>query len=80
MSNKTNCSLLNSYDVACCMNGIKMEYNSYLSVIFATSIVIMILLSPVAVVGNALILAAVWKKAIERILSVHCSTKWHSVH
>ena len=31
-----------------------MKYNSYLSVIFVTSIVI-IVLSPVAVVGNALI-------------------------
>ena len=42
-----------------------IKYRTHLSAIFATSIVI-IALSPVAVVGNALILTAIWKKTVAR--------------
>ena len=42
-----------------------MKYKTYVSIIFASSIVFLIL-SPVAVVGNALILAAIWKRTFQR--------------
>ena len=49
----------------CFVEAADMKYKTHLSAIFAISIVI-IALSPVAVVGNALILTAIWKKTFER--------------
>ena len=49
----------------CFVEAADMKYKTHLSAIFAISIVI-IALSPVAVVGNALILTALWKKTFER--------------
>ena len=40
--------------------------HSCIYAIFASSIIIIIILCPVAVVGNALILAAIWKKMFQR--------------
>ena len=42
-----------------------MKYKTYVSIIFASSIVFLVL-SPVAVVANALILAAIWKRTFQR--------------
>ena len=42
-----------------------IKYNTYVSIIFASSIVFLVL-SPVAVVANALILAAIWKRTFQR--------------
>ena len=49
----------------CFAEAADIKYRTHLSAIFATSIVI-IALSPVAVVGNALILTAIWKKTFAR--------------
>ena len=42
-----------------------MKYKTYVSIIFASSILFLVL-SPVAVVANALILAAIWKRTFQR--------------
>ena len=42
-----------------------MKYKTYVSIIFASSIVFLVL-CPVAVVANALILAAIWKRTFQR--------------
>ncbi|XP_068683202.1 high-affinity lysophosphatidic acid receptor-like [Montipora foliosa] len=66
MYNRTSCFSLDNYDLRCCFaEAAEMKYKTYVSIIFASSIVFLIL-SPVAVVGNALILAAIWKRTFQR--------------
>ena len=65
MSDSTTCSSLHTMYIPCSMDDGERKYNAYISLIMASNI-ILILLSPVAVVGNALILAAIWKKTFER--------------
>ncbi|XP_068728898.1 high-affinity lysophosphatidic acid receptor-like [Montipora capricornis] len=66
MYNKTSCFSLDNLDLRCCFaEAAEMKYKTYFSIIFASSIVFLIL-SPVAVVGNALILAAIWKRTFQR--------------
>ena len=50
----------------CFVEAADTNYSTHLSAIFAISIVMIIALSPVAVVGSALILTAIWKKTFER--------------
>ncbi|XP_068728897.1 ocellar opsin-like [Montipora capricornis] len=66
MYNKTSCFSLDNLDLRCCFaEAAEMKYKTYVSIIFASSIVFLIL-SPVTVVGNALILAAIWKRTFQR--------------
>ena len=66
MYNRTSCFSLDNYDIRCCFaEAAEMKYKTYVSIIFASSIVLLVL-SPVAVVGNALILAAIWKRTFQR--------------
>ena len=64
MSNGTTCTFPSSVYILCDAIDDPMKYSSY-SIIFASMIVI-VALSPVAVVGNSLILAAIWKKTFDR--------------
>ena len=65
MSDSTTCSSLHTLYIPCSMDDGERKYNAYISLIISSNI-ILVLLSPVAVVGNALILAAIWKKTFER--------------
>ena len=66
MYNRTACFVIDKYDLICCVaEATEMKYKTHLSVMFASSFVFLVL-SPVAVVGNALILAAIWKRTFER--------------
>ena len=67
MCNRTRWfSLADNYNIRCCVTeAADIKYNTYVSIIFASSIVLFVL-SPVAVVGNALILAAIWKRTFQR--------------
>ena len=62
MFNSTTCSTLDN----CSMDDGEMKYNSSLSVFYVSINLIIVILAPVAVVGNALILAAIWQKTFER--------------
>ena len=65
MSNNTTYSSPDNFSTPCnSVDGERM-CDSCIYAIFASSIII-IILSPVAVVGNALILAAIWKKMFQR--------------
>ena len=64
MSNSTTCFFLESFSFLCDAINDPLKYSSY-SIIFASMFVI-VALSPVAVVGNSLILAAIWKKTFDR--------------
>ena len=64
MINNTTCSPDNSF-IPCGLNDVERECESSDHAIFASYIII-IILSPVAVVGSALILAAIWKKTFQR--------------
>ena len=65
MSDSTTCSSLHTLYIPCSMDDGERKYNAYISLIMGCNIII-IILAPVAVVGNALILAAIWKKTFER--------------
>ena len=65
MSNGTTCSFPESIYLTCNFEDGNMKYSSSHSIIFASNVVI-VALSPVAVVGNSLVLAAIWKKTFER--------------
>ena len=59
-------SVADNYDIRCCVTeAADIKYKTYVSIIFASSIVLLVL-SPVAVMGNALILAAIWKRTFQR--------------
>ncbi|XP_068728522.1 melanocyte-stimulating hormone receptor-like [Montipora capricornis] len=61
-----SCFSLDNLDLRCCFaEAADMKYKTYVSIIFASSIVLLVL-SPVAVVGNVLILAAIWKRTFQR--------------
>ena len=64
MINNANCSPDN-FSIRCGLDDEKSECDSCNYAIFASYIIIVIL-SPVAVVGNALILAAIWKNTFQR--------------
>ena len=68
MYNRTACFGFGKYhrDLSCCVaEAADMKYTTYRSAIFASSVVSLVL-SPVAVVGNALIFVAIWKRTFER--------------
>ena len=67
MCNRTRWfSVADNYGIRCCViEAADIKYKTYVSTIFASSIVLLVL-SPVAVVGNALILAAIWKRTFQR--------------
>ena len=66
MSDNTTCSSPDNFTIHySSSDGSEREYDSYFYVKFA-SYTIIIILSPVAVAGNALILAAIWKKTFQR--------------
>jgi len=65
MSNNTSFFSPDNVSTPCSLDATKREYDACKHAIFVGYIIIVIL-SPVAVVGNALILAAVWKKTFER--------------
>ena len=61
-----SCFSLDNYDIRCCFAAAaEMKYKTYVSIIFGSSIVLLVL-SHVAVLGNALILAAIWKRTFQR--------------
>ena len=61
MCNKTTCFPLNITFSPCSLNGIEKNLTStFQAVVLSTSVIITILLS-IAVVGNGLVLAAIWK-------------------
>ena len=66
MSNNSTFSSPDNVTIPCSsLNGSEREYDSYFYVWFA-SILIIVILSPVAVAGNTLILAAIWKNTFQR--------------
>ena len=65
MSNNTTCSSAGNFSILYILDDGKREYDSYVYTIFASHIIIVIL-SPVAVVENSLVLAAIWKKTFQR--------------
>ena len=66
MPNRTSCFSLKNFDISCCVTeALEMKYKTHLSAIFVSSILI-VALSPVAVAGNSLILAAIWKRTFAR--------------
>ena len=65
MSNNTTRFSPDNSSISCSLNNSKRECDACNHAIFASYIII-IILSPVAVVGNALILAAIWKKTVQR--------------
>ncbi|XP_068684121.1 high-affinity lysophosphatidic acid receptor-like [Montipora foliosa] len=67
MCNRTGWfSVADNYNIHCCVTeAADIKYKTYVSIIFASSIVLLVLFS-VAVVGNALILAAIWKRTFQR--------------
>ena len=66
MFNNTTCSSPDNFTILCSsLDGSEREYNSRSYVRFASYIIIAIL-SPVAVIENGLILAAIWKKTFQR--------------
>ena len=66
MCNRTRWFSVASYNIRCRVTeAADIKYNTYVSIIFASSIVLLVL-SPVAVVANALILAAIWKRTFQR--------------
>ncbi|XP_068684127.1 high-affinity lysophosphatidic acid receptor-like [Montipora foliosa] len=66
MCNRTRWFSVANNNFRCCVTeAADIKYNTYVSIIFASSIVFLVL-SPVAVVGNALILAAIWKRTFQR--------------
>ena len=65
MSHSATCSSLHTLYIPCSMDDGERKYNAYISVIMASNFIIIILV-PIAVVGNSLILAAIWKKTFER--------------
>ena len=65
MSNNTTRFSSDNSSISCSLNNSKRECDACNHAIFASYIII-IILSPVAVVGNALILAAIWKKTFQR--------------
>ena len=66
MSNNTTCSQWNNSSISLGFNSSCRGYNYYGFVGTFTSAIIIAVLSPVAIVGNALILAAIWKKTFQR--------------
>jgi len=66
MSNNTTCFSSDNFSNPCGLDDSKRECAARNLAMFA-SFIIIVLLSPVAVVGNALILAAIWKKTFQRI-------------
>ena len=65
MPKNNTCWSPNYLSIDCTLDYGDREYNSHLFVTFACYSIIAIL-SPVAVAGNALILAAIWKKTFQR--------------
>ena len=65
MSNNTTRFSSDNSSISCCLNDSRTECNACNLAIFASYIII-VLLCPVTVVGNALILAAIWKKIFQR--------------
>ena len=66
MYNNTTCFLPDNFSTACGLTDYnKKNYSSVHMAILPNSVIIAIM-SPVAVVGNSLILAAIWKKAFLR--------------
>ena len=65
MANSTACSFSDNIYFPCNVDDGPMKHSSSHSIILASNIVIAAL-SPVAVVGNSLVLAAIWKKTFER--------------
>ena len=63
MANSTACSFSDNIYFPCNVDDGPMKHSSSHSIILASNIVIAAL-SPVAVVGNSLVLAAIWKKTI----------------
>ena len=65
MPNNTTWFSLGNVSILCGLEDGERKYDSYVHAMFA-SFAIIVILSPVAVVGNALILAAIWKKTFQR--------------
>lgn len=66
MSNNTTCSQWNNSSVYLGFNSNYRGYNYYGFVCTFTGAIILAVLSPVAILGNALILLAIWKKTLQR--------------
>ena len=66
MFNKTTCSPPGNISIPCDIYESDMKFASYAYVVSLASSIIIAILSPMAVVGNTLILAAIWKKTFYR--------------
>ena len=59
-------SVADNYNIRCCVTeAADIKYKTYVAIIFASSIVLLVLF-PMAVVEHALILAAIWKRTFQR--------------
>ena len=65
MSNNTTCSSPDNVSILSRLDDAEMMCDSCNHAMFASYIII-IIFSPVAVMGNALILATIWKKTFQR--------------
>ena len=65
MTYNTTWSTPDNFFSNCSLDDDEVEYDSYDDVFFASFITI-IIFSPVAVAGNAMILAVIWKKTFQR--------------
>ena len=66
MSNNTTSSPSKNVSVLCILDVDKKPLDSYVCEVFLASSIIIATSSPVAVMGNAVILAAVWRKTFQR--------------
>ena len=66
MSNNTNCSPSDTLSIPCRLDDSFKEHHSYLYTTSMACFIVILTLSPVTVIGNALILAAIWKKTFQR--------------
>ena len=66
MSNNTSSSPSKNVSVRCILDGDNKQFDSYVCEVHFATIIITASLSPVAVMGNAMILAAVWRKTFQR--------------
>ncbi|KAJ7344102.1 G-protein coupled receptor, partial [Desmophyllum pertusum] len=66
MANYTTCSQPTNFYIACTLNDGGRKCHSFICTFTVSTSITIAVLSPVAVVGNILILAAIWKKTFVR--------------
>ena len=66
MSNNTTCSISDTFSISHRLEDREREYHDIYVYINLASYAIILVFAPVAVAGNALILAAIWKKSFQK--------------